>query len=135
MKVWQRGYELVSAVYRLTAEMPADERYGLISQTRRAAVSVIANIAEGSKRIHRVEASRFLNIAEGSLAECEALLRVGTGMQFIPFPRVHPLWGELDKLARMSASLRRTVLKQDDSPAPVSSSTLNSRLLTLNSQL
>lgn len=126
LKVWQRAYKLVLDVYRLTADMPSHERYGLVSQIRRAAVSVMANIAEGSKRIHRVEYARFLNIAEGSLAECEALLRVGIGLKFIPVTRTEHVSRELDELARMLASLRQKVLKRDHLPVSRSSGTLSS---------
>lgn len=66
LKVWQRSHALTLAIYHLTETFPADERFGLISQLRRAAASVPTNIAEGSKRRTRLEYARFLNMAEGS---------------------------------------------------------------------
>ena len=69
LEVWQRAHQLVLAVYQVTKEFPPDERYGLVSQMRRAAVSVPANIAEGFKRRGRREKIRFYNIGESSLEE------------------------------------------------------------------
>lgn len=66
LKVWQRSHALVLAVYRLTVMFSAAERFGLVTQLRRAALSVPTNIAEGSKRQSGQEYGRFLNIAEGS---------------------------------------------------------------------
>ena len=74
LKVWQRSHALVLAIYRATMSFPADERFGITSQLRRAAVSVPSNIAEGSKRQGRLDYARFLNIAEGSLSETQYLL-------------------------------------------------------------
>ncbi len=68
---WQRADDLAVLVYEITRSFPADERFGLISQMRRAAVSVPANIAEGSGRQHLKDFLNFLHIAGGSLAELE----------------------------------------------------------------
>ena len=68
--VWQMAHKLVLGIYRLTKTFPKSELYGLVSQMRRAAVSVPANIAEGFKRKSPADKSRFMNIAEGSLEEC-----------------------------------------------------------------
>lgn len=69
LEVWQRAHKLVLAVYRMTKTFPADERYGLVSQMRRAAVSVPANIAEGFKRRSKTDKMRFYNMSETSLEE------------------------------------------------------------------
>jgi four helix bundle protein len=66
---WQEAHKLVVMVYRVTKDFPADERFGLVSQMRRAAVSIPANIAEGFKRRGIREKIRFYNISEGSLEE------------------------------------------------------------------
>src|SRR5713226_1255009 len=83
LKVWQRSHALVLHVYRLTKSFPSDERYGLTSQLRRAVLSVPTNIAEGSKRHTNPEYARFLNIAEGSLAETEYLLMVSRDLGYL----------------------------------------------------
>ncbi|MEM9979908.1 MAG: four helix bundle protein [Cyanobacteria bacterium P01_D01_bin.2] len=69
LEVWQEAHKLVLAVYRNTKELPSDERFGLISQMRRASISVPANIAEGFKRRGKGEKVRFYNIAQASLEE------------------------------------------------------------------
>ena len=67
--VWQKAHQLVLKVYELTGGFPTDERFGLVSQMRRAAVSVPANIAEGFKKTGRKDKANFYNIAQGSLEE------------------------------------------------------------------
>jgi len=74
LKVWQRGHALVLSVYRMTTGFPLNERYGLTSQVRGAALSVPTNIAEGSKRLTSQECTRFLNIS--AAPEKEYLLLV-----------------------------------------------------------
>lgn len=76
LSVWQRSMDLTVAVYDVAKALPADERYGLGSQLKRAAVSVPANIAEGYGRTHRGGYLRHLSIARGSLSEVETLLAI-----------------------------------------------------------
>ena len=67
--VWQKAHQFVLDIYRFTKPFPADERFGLTSQIRRAAVSVPANIAEGFPKRSKIDKARFFNIAQGSLEE------------------------------------------------------------------
>lgn len=76
LKAWQEAINLVDAIYSTTAEFPADERFGLTSQLRRAAVSVPANIAEGFARTGTRELLHFLSIASGSLSELDTLIEI-----------------------------------------------------------
>jgi len=69
LKVWQKAHELVLLVYKLTAKFPAEEKYGLSSQKRRAAVSVASNIVEGFKRRTVKDSLNFYNTADASLEE------------------------------------------------------------------
>ncbi len=69
LEVWQKAHQFVLHVYRVTKDFPAEERYGLVSQMRRAAISIPANIAEGFKKRSLKEKIHFYNIAQSSLAE------------------------------------------------------------------
>jgi four helix bundle protein len=80
---WQRGMELARAVYRATRKMPADERFGLTMQMRRAAVSIPSNIAEGHARQSRTDYLRFLRVARGSLAELSTQTELARSMELI----------------------------------------------------
>jgi four helix bundle protein len=111
LKVWQRSHALVLQIYRLTARFPAEERFGLVAQLRRAALSVPTNIAEGSKRQGNQEYARFLNIAEGSLAETEYLLLVSQDLSFAATKTLRPLLQEVDEIARMLNALRAKVVR------------------------
>ncbi len=68
--VWQKAHEFVLCVYKISATFPSDERFGLTSQIRRAAVSIPANIAEGFRKRTAPDKLRFYNISQGSLEEC-----------------------------------------------------------------
>jgi len=82
IKAWQFADDLAAAVYEMTSSFPADERYGLNSQMRRAAVSVAANIAEGANRASHREYVQFLSIAKGSLAELEYYLHFSKRLNY-----------------------------------------------------
>ncbi len=106
LKVWQRSHALVLAIYGATVSFPSDERFGITSQLRRAAVSVPSNIAEGSKRQGRLDYARFLNIAEGSLSETQYLLMLARDLGYLPQDVAATLLGEADEVARMLHTLR-----------------------------
>jgi len=109
LEVWQRGHVLVLEIYRLSARFPHEERYGLQSQLRRAALSVPTNVAEGSKRTGRQEYARFLNIAEASLADTEYLLMASRDLGYISTPQAAPGFKEVSDLAKMLHGLRKKV--------------------------
>jgi four helix bundle protein len=76
LDVWKDAIDLVEQIYRLTARFPADERFGLTSQMRRAAVAIPSNIAEGASRSSRREYVRYLEIARSSLVEIETQIAI-----------------------------------------------------------
>lgn len=82
--VWQEAHKLVLMVYAITKDYPNEEKYGLVSQMRRAAVSIPANIAEGFKRHGLQDKIRFYNIAEGSLEEIKYFLILSQDLHYIP---------------------------------------------------
>jgi four helix bundle protein len=83
LEVWKKAHQLALAVYRMTKDFPADERFGLISQMRRAAVSIPANIAEGFKRMGKAEKARFYNISEASLEELKYFFILSKDLEYI----------------------------------------------------
>jgi len=113
LKVWQRSHALVLQIYRLTVAFPTEERFGLVAQLRRAVLSVPTNIAEGSKREGLQEYARFLNIAEGSLAETEYLLLVSRDLSYATPTDAQPLLKEIDEIARMLNALRKKVVDRN----------------------
>jgi four helix bundle protein len=80
---WRKAIGLVSAVYEATARFPSHESFGLISQMRRCAVSVPANIAEGAARNTKREFAHFLGVARGSLSELETFVVISRNLGYI----------------------------------------------------
>lgn len=113
LNVWQRSHSLVLRVYPVAAGLPAEERFGLASQLRRAAVSVPTNIAEGSKRRRPQDYAHFLNMAESSLAEVDYLLLLMRDLGYIADAAVQPLRTEVDEIAAMLHALRMKVERGD----------------------
>jgi len=110
--VWRKGIDLVKEIYRMTKPFPADERFGLISQMRRAAVSVPSNIAEGQARRTTGEFVQFLSQAEGSIAELDTLLILAEELGYAKATQVASAAELVSELRRMFNALRRTLLKQ-----------------------
>ena len=107
--VWQKGMSLAKSVYGLTARFPTDERFGLVSQMRRAAVSVPSNIAEGQARHGTREFLQFLSHASGSLAELETQLLLSMELEYCAKNDVEGIAGLISELQKMIAALRRTL--------------------------
>jgi four helix bundle protein len=107
--VGQRSHALVLHIYELTRESPGDERFNLVSQIRRAALSAPTKIAERSKRIGRCDYARCLNIAEGSPAETEYLLMVGRDRGHIAVKSYIGPQKEIEELSKMLLWLRKAV--------------------------
>ena len=80
---WQKAMNLVTEIYRLSQKFPKEEMFGLISQVRRAAVSVPSNIAEGHSRPSRKEFQYFLGNARGSLSELETQMMIGRNLDYL----------------------------------------------------
>jgi four helix bundle protein len=104
--VWQKGISLAQTVYKLTAELPPEEKFGLIAQMRRAAVSVPSNIAEGQARNTTGEFVQFISHAEGSLAELDTQLIIAAQLGFVAKDKIKPCADSIDELRRMLNGLR-----------------------------
>jgi four helix bundle protein len=109
LRVWQRSHALVLDVYATSAGFPREETYGLTSQLRRAAVSVPANIAEGTKRRSRRAYAHSLNIAESSLAETEYLVMLSRELSYLDCAKAAALNREIREIASMLSTLRSRV--------------------------
>ena len=109
LRVWQLSLDLTETLYRVTADWPKHEQFGLVSQVRRAAVSVPANIAEGAGRRTPGEFLQFASIARGSLAELETLLTVARRLDYMEEPVYRALLEDLFELGRMATGLMRTL--------------------------
>ncbi len=105
--VWQKGMALVKSIYQLTERFPTEERFGLIGQMRRAAISVPSNIAEGQARQGTREFLLFLSHASGSLAELETQLILSEQLGFCDRKRSSEVSAMIDELQRMVRALRR----------------------------
>ncbi len=86
LDVWKNGMELVVTIYELTKSFPKDELYGIVSQMRRAAISIPSNIAEGAGRNHDKEFQQFLYIALGSVAELETQMLLSERLGYVSNP-------------------------------------------------
>ncbi len=105
LEVWKLGKVLVLLVYRVTKGFPQEELYGLISQMRRAAVSVPSNVAEGFNRRHNAEYRQFLYIALGSCAELETHVEIAHDLKFLTAAEMNDLLEQLDHESKMLRNL------------------------------
>jgi len=105
LQVWRRALDWAEAVYRISKRWPSDERFGLTSQARRAAVSIAANIAEGAGRRTTGEFLQFVGIAKGSLAEAETLLLLSARLAYTPEDEIDDLINEANEIGRMLSGL------------------------------
>jgi four helix bundle protein len=103
--VWQKSMTLAKAVYYLSASWPSDEQFGLISQVRRAAVSVPANLAEGQELIGTREFTRFVAIAHGSLCELETEILLAEQLGFGHASQFAECKALMEEIGRMCRSL------------------------------
>ena len=111
--VWQRAMAIAETTYRLTKAFPREEQFGLTSQSRRAAASVAANIAEGYGRGTRPAYASFVRIAQGSLKELETHLILAERVKICPPGSTDAVLAEADELGRM---LRRLLTKLSPKP-------------------
>ena len=109
LKVWEKSHELALAAYDATANFPRQEMFGLVSQIRRCASSIPANIAEGCGRRGNGEFHRFLQIAMGSASELEYHLLLSRDLKFLDAELYASLNSRVEEVKRMLSSLIRKV--------------------------
>lgn len=111
LKIWNKAIDLCVDVYKATADFPADERYGLTSQLRRASVSVPSNIAEGAGRNSDKDFVRFLSIANGSAYEVQTQLVISNRLGLVDDKTVSPLLDQVVELQKMNYALQNKLSK------------------------
>ena len=109
LRVWQLAMEIAEGCYRVTKSFPKDEMYGMVSQVRRAAVSIAANIAEGYGRDSSGSYVHFLRMSQGSLKELETHLILSGRVELATKDLLEPLLEKCDVLGRMLRSLIRSI--------------------------
>jgi four helix bundle protein len=103
--VWQRSMNVVEFIYKLTDDFPPKESFGLVSQMRRAAVSIPSNIAEGYGRQSKGSYTQFLSIARGSLFELETQLEICIRLKYVQQAESEKLLLEMTEISKMLSSL------------------------------
>ena len=105
LKVWEKSHEFVLEVYKITQQFPGEEKFGMTSQIRRSAVSVAANIAEGSKRQHLNEYIQMLYIAQGSLSETKYYLLLARDLKYLNDEVYQQIFSQSQEIAKMLSGL------------------------------
>ena len=108
LKVWQKSMEHVTNIYVATRTFPKDEMFGIVSQMRRAAVSIPSNISEGYGRLYEKETVKFLSNALGSATELETQIILSKNLNFISIEEAAKLQQEIQEIIRMLTSLIKT---------------------------
>ncbi|MBU1259917.1 MAG: four helix bundle protein [Planctomycetes bacterium] len=113
LEIWQRSISLIEAIYNVTKKFPKEETYGLISQVRRAAVSIPSNIAEGFARFYNNEYKQFLFISLGSCAELSTQLIIAKRLGYLENGKADILLDEIEQISKMTMSLIKKLNSSD----------------------
>jgi len=116
LEAWRYAHKLVLDVYKSSRDLPDDERYGLMQQIRRAAVSVPANLAEGFRRRTSRDKLHFYNISESSLEELRYYLILCRDLGYWKDRQVEQLSGQAERTARLLGGLMRSICAQSNAP-------------------
>lgn len=114
LEVWKLSIELVSELYQVTKDFPKYELYGLVSQIRRAGISIPANLAEGAARNGKKEFLHFIGISIGSGSELSTLLIISEKLRYLNENQFSNLMEKLDQISRMLAGLKKSLLTRYD---------------------
>jgi four helix bundle protein len=112
LKVWEKSRNFVKAIYQITTKLPDEEKFGLTSQMRRAAISIPSNIAEGAGRNSRKEFANFLGICQGSIAELETQILIGQDLVYFQNNLAKSLLDELDEISKMIIGLKKIITEK-----------------------
>jgi len=109
LDVWRKGMDLVELIYLLTKKFPPEEKFGLVSQMQRSAVSIPSNIAEGWGRGSTSEYIYFLRVAKGSLLELETQVLIAERLKYILNEQTIELNSKIDDISRMLSRLIKSL--------------------------
>lgn len=109
LNVWKRSREFCSSIYSITTKFPQEEKFGLTSQLRRAAISIPSNIAEGASRSAKKDFARFLEISIGSSYEIETQLLIATDLKYISKENSLELSQTIVSIIKMLSKLRSSL--------------------------
>ena len=112
LNIWKKGYALLMEIYKITATFPKEEKYGLVSQMRDSANSVIANIAEAHGRYYYADKARVLYTARGECVETRSHLRVAFGLKYVGKSEFHHLDEEYEGLSKGISSYIRSLKRR-----------------------
>ena len=113
LDAWKKSRELVKNIYQITKAFPKEEQFGLTMQLRRAAISVVSNIAEGYGRQYKKESLQFMFIAKGSLNEIEAQLTVSEDLDYIKLETVTTLAEQIEVCRKLVSGYINYLEKAD----------------------
>lgn len=110
LDVWHKSVAFADSVYAITRHFPADERFGLTNQMRRAAVSISSNLAEGTSRASKNDFARFIEIASGSLYEVVSQSFIARAQGFLNDEEFQKLYTAADEQSRMLSGLKKSLV-------------------------
>ncbi|MBT3282711.1 four helix bundle protein [bacterium] len=110
LKVWKEAHVFVIEIYKITKEFPSEEKFGLISQMRRCAVSITSNIAEGFGRNTAKDKVRFYSIAKGSLFELQSQLYIAKDLDFIKEDYVNSSEEKIELISKLISGLIKSAM-------------------------
>ena len=114
LDVWKAAMKVAQKTYQLTKTFPEEEKFGLVSQMRRAAVSIPCNIAEGAARQGKREFKNFLSIAQGSLSELDTQFELAVLLGFLSDEKMNEITEQLKRIDMMLSGLIRSLMKKSE---------------------
>jgi four helix bundle protein len=112
LEAWRTAMKMAEEIYSLTRRFPAEEKYGLAIQMRRAAVSIPSNIAEGAARQGKKEFRNFLSMAQGSLSELDTQLEISLSLGYLEHPDFEKVSGKIALTGKMLSGLIRSITEK-----------------------
>ena len=109
LKIWQKAMDIAVSVYQISTLLPDDEKFNLIHQIKKCAVSIPSNIAEGAGRNHNKEFVQFLGIANGSTFELITQLLLAKRLKLIQEEKIQPIINQLVEVSNMNFAFQKTL--------------------------